>query len=190
MHTVFLFGISGGEILIILLVVLILFGPSKIPEMARLIGRGVNEVKKVQREINTEIQRYSAEVEKEARKIKTDIDELKTEVKKAAEVDEAQTNAYNYDHYGLDDEYSKSVGQPRSADQTSDAVTLDYDESVSDATGNTTAMSDMPSDSQSPAADAENNATRIAGNGEDDITGESAQETKKPVVKKKREKLG
>ncbi len=73
----FLFGISGGEILVIMLLVLLLFGPSKIPEIARMLGRGINEVKKVQREINTEIQRYSADVEKEAQKIKSDIQDLK-----------------------------------------------------------------------------------------------------------------
>lgn len=63
----FLFGISGGEILILLLLVLLLFGPKKIPEIARMIGRGMNEVKKVQREINTEIHRYSQDIETEAK---------------------------------------------------------------------------------------------------------------------------
>lgn len=60
-----LFGISGGEILILLLLILLLFGPRKIPEIARMIGKGMNEVRKVQREINSEIQRYSPETENE-----------------------------------------------------------------------------------------------------------------------------
>lgn len=121
---VLLFGISGGEILIIMLVVLMLFGPSKIPEIARLIGRGINEVKKVQREINTEIQRYSAEVEKEAKKIQTDINELKQEIKQGVEEDQPAGKAagqtkeeqekayeYNYDQYGLQDDYTRTYGQ-------------------------------------------------------------------------------
>lgn len=65
----FLFGISGGEILILLLLVLLLFGPKKIPEIARMLGRGLNEVKKVQREINTEIHRYSEDIEREAKEM-------------------------------------------------------------------------------------------------------------------------
>lgn len=73
---ILLFGISGGEILIILLAVLLLFGPSKIPEIARMIGRGINEVKKVQREINTEINRYTADIETEARSMQNDINKL------------------------------------------------------------------------------------------------------------------
>lgn len=77
---IFLFGISGGEILIILLAVLLLFGPKKIPEIARMIGRGINEVKKVQREINTEIHRYSADIEHEARDVQEKIDRLKKDI--------------------------------------------------------------------------------------------------------------
>ncbi len=60
-----LFGISGGEILILLLLILLLFGPRKIPEIARMIGKGMNEVRKVQREINSEIQRYGSEIDSE-----------------------------------------------------------------------------------------------------------------------------
>lgn len=75
----FLFGISGGEILILLLLVLLLFGPKKIPEIARMIGRGMNEVKKVQREINTEIHRYSSEIEKEAKEMQSEIKKITEE---------------------------------------------------------------------------------------------------------------
>ncbi len=69
----FLFGISGGEVLILLLLILLLFGPKKIPEIARLLGRGLSEVKKVQREINTEIHRYSEDIEREAREMDSTI---------------------------------------------------------------------------------------------------------------------
>jgi len=71
---ILLFGISGGEILVVLLLVLILFGPKKIPEIARTFGKAINEVKKVQRDINTEINRYAAEVEKPAKEIRHDIE--------------------------------------------------------------------------------------------------------------------
>ncbi len=80
LHILLLFGISGGEILLILLVVLLLFGPGKIPEIARMIGRGINEVKKVQREINTEIHRYTADIETEARNMQHDINKLTSDI--------------------------------------------------------------------------------------------------------------
>ncbi len=70
---ILLFGISGGEILMLILLVLLLFGPRKIPEIARMLGKGLGEVRKVQREINSEIHRYSSEVEGEAKKMESDI---------------------------------------------------------------------------------------------------------------------
>ncbi|MFW5758998.1 MAG: Sec-independent protein translocase subunit TatA/TatB [Bacteroidota bacterium] len=71
---ILLFGISGGEIFVIMLLVLILFGPKKIPEIARAIGKGINEVKKVQRDINNEINRYSNEIDNPVKDIKEDIE--------------------------------------------------------------------------------------------------------------------
>lgn len=71
---ILLFGISGGEIFIILLLILVLFGPKKIPEIARSLGKGINEIKKVQRDINAEIHRYSEEIDNPARDIKEDIE--------------------------------------------------------------------------------------------------------------------
>ncbi len=87
-----LFGISGGEILIILVAVLVLFGPKKIPEIARMLGRGINEVKKVQREINSEIHRYSADIEHEARDVQEKIDRLKKDLTTPVEEQTAHKN--------------------------------------------------------------------------------------------------
>ncbi len=86
-----LFGISGGEIMVLLLLVLLLFGPGKIPEIARMIGRGMSEVKKVQREINTEIHRYSSEVEREAREVENRLRKMSEESEKPVTKREDQT---------------------------------------------------------------------------------------------------
>jgi TatA/E family protein of Tat protein translocase len=61
------FDISGDELMIILLVAFLVFGPSKIPEIARKIGRGMNEIRRASDEIKREIS-------KEARKLETDTD--------------------------------------------------------------------------------------------------------------------
>lgn len=46
--------ISGGEFLIILLGIFLVFGPKKMPEMARKIGRAMNELKKATSDITQE----------------------------------------------------------------------------------------------------------------------------------------
>ncbi len=67
------FNISGGEIFIILLVVFIIFGPDKIPEIARWIGKGVGEIKKATSEIKEEIDKETGDIRKSANKIKDDL---------------------------------------------------------------------------------------------------------------------
>lgn len=46
--------ISGGEFLVIMLVSFFVFGPKKLPEVARKIGRTMNEIKSVSNEITKE----------------------------------------------------------------------------------------------------------------------------------------
>ena len=51
-----MFGnLGAGEIILILLVVLILFGAKKIPELAKGLGKGMSEFKKGLKEVETEI---------------------------------------------------------------------------------------------------------------------------------------
>ena len=58
--------ISTGEILLILIVAFLVFGPDKIPAIARKIGRGMNEVRRASDEIKREIS-------KEANKLTNDL---------------------------------------------------------------------------------------------------------------------
>lgn len=51
----FIGGLGGTEIALILAVVLIFFGPKKIPELARGLGRGIREFKDATKEIKDEI---------------------------------------------------------------------------------------------------------------------------------------
>ncbi len=71
--TLAFFNISGGEIFIIMLVVFLVFGPDKIPEIARWIGKGVGEVKKATSEIRDEISRETEDIKKHTDQIKSDL---------------------------------------------------------------------------------------------------------------------
>jgi len=57
-------NISGGEILLILIVVYLVFGPKKIPELARMLGKGINEMRRATNEIKNEINREVSGVKK------------------------------------------------------------------------------------------------------------------------------
>ncbi len=50
-----LFNLGGGEIILILALVLILFGARKLPELAKGLGQGIKEFKKATREVTEEV---------------------------------------------------------------------------------------------------------------------------------------
>lgn len=56
-----MFGLGAQELLLILLIILLLFGARKIPEIARGLGKSVAEFKKGARELDDEIKREEPE---------------------------------------------------------------------------------------------------------------------------------
>jgi sec-independent protein translocase protein TatA len=52
----FLGDLGGGELMLIMVVILIFFGANKIPELARGLGKGIREFKDASREIRSEIE--------------------------------------------------------------------------------------------------------------------------------------
>jgi sec-independent protein translocase protein TatA len=60
-----MFGnLGAGEIILILLVILILFGAKKIPELARGIGKGMSEFKKGIKDVEDEIKTSDSDSKK------------------------------------------------------------------------------------------------------------------------------
>ena len=50
-----IFGLGFNELLIILLIFLVLFGASKIPQLARGLGKGITEFKKGLKEVESDV---------------------------------------------------------------------------------------------------------------------------------------
>ncbi len=63
-------NISGGEITLVLLFVLMFFGAESIPKIARGMGRGIRQIKdasnEIQREISDSAKKITEEIEKSA----------------------------------------------------------------------------------------------------------------------------
>jgi sec-independent protein translocase protein TatA len=49
-----MFGLGGQELILILFVVLLFFGPQKLPELMRGLGKGMREFKKAQEDLENE----------------------------------------------------------------------------------------------------------------------------------------
>ena len=70
--------ISGQEIVILALAVLILFGSKKIPEMARGLGKGLREFRKAADDIKRELNQSAPD-------IKSGLEDIGKDFKKSAE---------------------------------------------------------------------------------------------------------
>jgi sec-independent protein translocase protein TatA len=91
MSTHFLF-IGGPEIMVIGLIVVMLFGADKIPEIARGLGKGMRQLKDatndIKREINETAEKQgidtsiAKDVNSEINKVKEEIDEISGPVKR------------------------------------------------------------------------------------------------------------
>ena len=54
-------GLGFPELLLIGLVVLVLFGPKKIPEIAQGLGKGMNEFRKAMKEVQEKVEQAASE---------------------------------------------------------------------------------------------------------------------------------
>jgi sec-independent protein translocase protein TatA len=118
----FLF-ISGSEIFIILLVVLLLFGANKIPEIARGLGKGFREFKRATNDIRSEFDEQTRDIKNEVNNIKNnlnndvhfdDIDDKEKNTDKSNNTDKnTDNNADDNTDDSLDDVYKNNPHDPK-----------------------------------------------------------------------------
>ncbi|PQJ79947.1 Sec-independent protein translocase subunit TatA/TatB [Polaribacter porphyrae] len=87
-----LFNIGAPEILVILIIVVMVFGADKIPDVARGLGKGMRQIKDATNDIKKEINEsakennldneVSKDIKKELNKVKDDIDDFTGPIKR------------------------------------------------------------------------------------------------------------
>ncbi len=68
-----MFDVGGGELILIVLVILLLFGPKSLPDLARSVGKGLRQVRKAQEDLTQQIRDISADVEKPVTRLRDDL---------------------------------------------------------------------------------------------------------------------
>jgi sec-independent protein translocase protein TatA len=90
--------ISGGEFLVILLAVFLIFGPKRMPEIARKIGRVMNELKKASGDITKEFREetnvISREISSARESIRRETENIRKEMPDLASISTEDTSIY------------------------------------------------------------------------------------------------
>jgi Sec-independent protein translocase protein TatA len=106
--------LQGGEIIIILLLALLVLGPTRLPEMARKLGEWSTELRSAARDMRRGLEQEVADIKQVGRELKAPLDELKRsadELRK--EIDQAGISR-------LDWNGPKPVSGPTPADAMAD----------------------------------------------------------------------
>lgn len=76
-----MFGIGVPELVLILIIGLVIFGPGRLPEIGRAIGKGINEFKRATRNISKEDEENKEIFVSEVKKIENNKNEHSTKEK-------------------------------------------------------------------------------------------------------------
>jgi sec-independent protein translocase protein TatA len=134
--------IGVQEMLVIFVLALLLFGPKKLPELGRMLGKGLSEFKKAKSELRSTFESHMQELERETRLHEAP----PTTPASSSSTYSSASYPYPYDEYGRQDSYTDNV--PASA---------------SDAYGHTPAEPVSSAPAEPPAAVPEHSAEPVSG---------------------------
>lgn len=123
---------SGGEIVLIFLVFLVLFGSDKLPGMARTLGKGMREFQKAADEIKSEFANSTSEIRSEMNNIRSNVQD------NVAQTRDAMTNAGSDIHTVLNEPAKETQNNdvPGSQARTSEEGKTKQDEKFTDIGAN------------------------------------------------------
>jgi len=120
-----MFGIGMPEMILILAIALIVIGPHKLPELAKSMGRAINEFRKATHDL-----KESMEIDTEFKDVKKAFDEMNDDIKGAIEANPESGDKISDKHMKADGQETESVektGGAKSDQQTPEIVEATHD---------------------------------------------------------------
>lgn len=138
------------EMFLIFILALLLFGPKKLPELGRMLGKGLSEFRRAKNELRSTFETHMRELEKETR-----LDSDRTSSSSVPDYS-SKSYSYPYDEYG---ESSNGYGTDTYGSETHDESYKPYDTATNEAThtnsgaGNENGTDGAHSEPVNPAAE-------------------------------------
>lgn len=101
-----MFGLGVPELIVIFVIALVVFGPKKLPDLGKALGKGIAEFKRASQEVKDTIETEvrAAESSIDLAKLKSDVEgkvaELKSEVSAGEHKEETDAKENGPDAYG------------------------------------------------------------------------------------------
>lgn len=73
--------ISGGELVLVMLLALLFFGSKAIPDIAKTLGKGMREFKKATNEIKRELNEQTSDIKKDLNDVTSVVNKETSEIK-------------------------------------------------------------------------------------------------------------
>ena len=126
-YPLFLSDVSGTEILVIFLVILIFFGSKSIPTMARTLGRTMKEIRNASADLQEEIKKSGLDVKKDLN-LNAFIQQTEEEIKQP--LDQVLVDINETVHYGSANlnEGAQNINQVIEQNQFTETVDTNLDE--------------------------------------------------------------
>ena len=74
--------VSGGELVLVMLLALLFFGSKAIPDIAKTLGKGLREFKKATNEIQRELNAQTSDIKRDINDVTSTVNKETTEIKK------------------------------------------------------------------------------------------------------------
>ena len=89
-----------GEIIVLFILALLIFGPKKLPELGKTFGKGMAEFKRASNELKTTFQREMDNIEQETKDVKSVANDMRQDINRSYNDDSEDDYYSDYDYTG------------------------------------------------------------------------------------------